>query len=379
MQMDLHEFVESAPGTPMGKLLRRFWQPVAVASAVGPGQTMAVRILNEDLTLYRGETGQAHLVGQRCAHRGTELRVGWVEGDCLRCFYHGWKYDHTGQCVEQPAEDESFARKVKIAGYPVQEYAGLLLAYLGEGEPPPLPHRAELERGYGVQWLVRQVWPCNWFQRIENSMDGAHVSFVHREAPFGQAVTPVIPKLEYEETEWGIIQRAVRGPDNVRVSEFHFPNCNHIVVPRAGDDGNGVWADLFAWKVPVDDEHTMEFLVSDVPVTGEAEKRLREWAVEYAQYDPSEHHEELLRGIMPKDPTRLIAAQDYLAQVLQGGIADRGSERLGKCDAGLIFLRKIFRRELDAINQGQPGKQWQHRTGLAQLPMPPAVRQPVAS
>jgi len=192
-------------------------------------------------------------------------------------------------------------------------------------------------------------------------------------------VTPIIPKLEYEETEWGLIQRAIRGPDNVRVSEFHFPNCNHIVVPRAGDDGNGVWADLFAWKVPVDDGHTREFLVSDVPVTGESADRLREWAATTAQYDPSEHHDELFKGIMPKDSTHLIAAQDYVAQVLQGPVADRSAERLGKSDAGVIFLRKVFRRELDAINSGRPGKRWQHRTELAQLPVPPAARQAVAS
>src|SRR6266702_2722348 len=156
--MDLHDdFIQSAPGTPMGKLLRSFWQPVALASAVAAGKAIGIHILNEELTLYRGESGEPHLVGKRCAHRGTELRAGWVEGDCIRCFYHGWKYDPTGQCIEQPAEEESFARKIKIAGYPVHDYAGLLLAYLGEGEPPPLPRRAELERGYGVQWLVTQV------------------------------------------------------------------------------------------------------------------------------------------------------------------------------------------------------------------------------
>src|SRR5437899_5067325 len=144
--MDLHDdFIQSAPGTPMGKLLRSFWQPVALASAVAAGKAISIHILNEELTLYRGESGEPHLVGKRCAHRGTELRAGWVEGDCIRCFYHGWKYDGTGQCVEQPAENESFASKVKIRSYPTQEYLGLIFAYLREGMAPSFPRYPQLE------------------------------------------------------------------------------------------------------------------------------------------------------------------------------------------------------------------------------------------
>src|SRR4029453_2584574 len=102
---------------------------------------------SQDFTIYRGEDGTAHVVAPRCAHRGTQLSTGWVEGDCIRCFYHGWKYDGAGQCVEQPAEDAGFAGKVKIESSPTEEYLGLVFAYLGEAQrdatgafrPPPLP------------------------------------------------------------------------------------------------------------------------------------------------------------------------------------------------------------------------------------------------
>src|SRR3954468_21627354 len=133
------DLAPTGPGTLAGRYLRRFWQPVLRAEELGPGETKPIRIMSEDFTLYRGEDGTPHVVAPRCAHRGTQLSTGWVEGDCIRCFYHGWKYDSTGQCVEMPAEDATFPPKVKIASYPTEEYLGLIYAPLGEGAPPPFP------------------------------------------------------------------------------------------------------------------------------------------------------------------------------------------------------------------------------------------------
>src|SRR5947207_358425 len=138
------ELARVGPGTLAGRFLRGFWQPVYLADDVRPGRAVPLRILGEDFTLYRGEGGP-HVVAFRCAHRGTQLSTGWVEGDCIRCFYHGWKYDANGQCVEQPAEDPSFPPKVKVPSYPTEEYLGLVFAYLGEGEPPGLPRYPDLE------------------------------------------------------------------------------------------------------------------------------------------------------------------------------------------------------------------------------------------
>src|SRR5918992_3734664 len=139
------DFVHTGPNTLAGKFLRMFWQPVYCSHELPSGRAVPIRILGEDLTLYRGDGGSPHVVGFRCAHRRTQLSVGWVEGDCLRFFYHGWKYDGSGQCVEQPAEDPSFPPKVQIRSYPTEEYLGLIFAYIGDGEAPPLRRFPQLE------------------------------------------------------------------------------------------------------------------------------------------------------------------------------------------------------------------------------------------
>src|SRR5262249_53035312 len=150
---DYQDFSHTGPGTLAGRYLRRFWQPVARAEDLPPGRARPIRVMNEDFTLYRGESGTPHVVAPRCAHRGTQLSTGWVEGDCIRCFYHGWKYDASGQCVEMPAEDPTFPPRIKVASYPTQEYLGLIFAYFGDAErddtgalrPPPLPRYPFLE------------------------------------------------------------------------------------------------------------------------------------------------------------------------------------------------------------------------------------------
>ena len=134
--LDHIDFVHTGPATLAGRYLRMFWQPVCCSHELAPGRALPIRILGEDFTLYRGQSGTPYLVGHRCAHRGAQLSAGWVEEDSIRCFYHGWKYDGSGQCVEQPAEPEPFARKIRIPAYPVREHIGLIFAYLGEGEPP---------------------------------------------------------------------------------------------------------------------------------------------------------------------------------------------------------------------------------------------------
>src|SRR3954466_4489349 len=116
-EADYTDFARTGPRTLAGRFMRRFWQPVELSRDLPPGQTKPIRVMSEDFTLYRGEDGGPHLVAPRCAHRGTQLSTGWVEGDFIRCFYHGWKYNVAGQCVEQPAEDPSFPPKVKIPSY----------------------------------------------------------------------------------------------------------------------------------------------------------------------------------------------------------------------------------------------------------------------
>jgi len=147
-------------------------------------------IMGENLTLFRGSSGTAYLIGNRCAHRGTQLSTGIVEGEGIRCAYHGWKYDGAGQCVDQPSEPCSFAERVRIKGYPTREYLGLVFAYMGQGEPPPMPRYPHFEAD-GAVVSHRLVWPFNYFQHLENAIDEVHIAMPNRHcllvdlSPFG--------------------------------------------------------------------------------------------------------------------------------------------------------------------------------------------------
>jgi 5,5'-dehydrodivanillate O-demethylase oxygenase subunit len=366
----------TGPGTPMGRLLRSFWQPVALASSLSKGKARALRILGEDLTLYRGESGAFHLVGLRCAHRGTVLHTGWVEEESIRCMYHGWRYDGTGRVREIPAEKQPRAKELRIAGYPTHTYSGLVFAYMGEGEAPgfDLPRKHVLEEPGRHIVTFEQAWDCNWFQQIENSLDGVHVSFVHtwgKSTRFDQGITTSIPELSYEETEAGIRQYATRSKDNVRISDWTFPNNNHVLIPGAkkGDP----WSDITIWRVPIDDERTMRFALSSFHASqGEEARRLAEGSD--ADYNPAEHYEQLVEKHEVQDVSdmQFITVQDYVAVRGQGTIADRATENLSTSDAGILFLRRIFLRELEAIRLGQPTKRWSRLEEKYELPVPAA-------
>ncbi len=367
---------QTAAGTLMGRLLRNFWQPVALASDVATSKARGIRILGEDLTLYRGESGQAHLIGGRCAHRGTVLHTGWVQNEDLRCMYHGWRYDSSGLCVEIPAEKEPRARPLHVAGYPVHEYCGLVFAYMGEGAAPEfrLPRKHMLEEPGRHIVTLAQAWDCNWFQQIENSLDGVHVSFVHtwgRSSRFDQGITTSIPALSYEETPSGIRQYATRSADNVRVSDWTFPNNNHVLIP--GPKKGDPWSNITIWRVPVDDTRTMRFAISSFHASmGEEARKLAQG--EDFQYNPADDYDLLLNQhrIPEVSDGQIVAVQDYVAVRGQGSIAERASENLSTSDAGILFLRKIFLREMEAIRLGQPAKQWAPQKEKYELPVPAA-------
>jgi 5,5'-dehydrodivanillate O-demethylase len=377
--MDFSDFIHTGPGAIAGRYLRRFWHPVCCSHEIAPGHALPIRIMGEDFTLYRGESGSAYLVGNRCAHRGTQLSAGWVEGECIRCFYHGWKYDGLGQCVEQPAEGESFAQKVRISGYPVREYIGLIYAYLGEGEPPALPRYPKFEDpevSLDVAGLKRI---CNYFNNIENSLDNAHVRFVHRRHRDTADDHVVLgdPVISVEESDWGI-RRYVKYPDGKDLTFFFgMPNINFIngqvvdpVIKRA---------DVMVFKVPVDDLNHIHFEVRAIPLSGE---RGQAWIEErrqlrkLAEQDRPEIVRAILSGKMrlsDVDPNRVdfVMLEDEIAQAGQGAIAVRGNEHLGRSDRGVFLLRKLWERELRNLAEGRPLKQWIYRPEM--IPTYPAA------
>ena len=163
------KLTQVGPGTPMGNLLRRYWMPIAGVSEFDARSTKPVRLMGEDLVLYKDPSGQFGLVDRRCAHRRADLAYGMVEKSGLRCNYHGWAYDHTGQCIHQPFEDTCMPeRNIKagicIKAYPVQQKGGLLWAYLGPQPAPLLPDWEAFSWENGFTQIVISEVPCNWFQ-----------------------------------------------------------------------------------------------------------------------------------------------------------------------------------------------------------------------
>jgi 5,5'-dehydrodivanillate O-demethylase len=364
--VDYTDFVHVGPGTIAGRYLRRFWQPVYVARDLPAGHAKPVRILGEDFTLYRGEGGAPHTVAFRCAHRGTQLSTGWVEGDQIRCFYHGWKYDGSGQCTEMPAEDASFPPKVQIKSYPTEEYLGLVFAYLGDGEAPPLPRYPQLE-GEGTLDVSSYERLCNYFNSLENGIDEVHVNFAHRASGFTTfGLNWDVPQVSAEETAYGLCQYGERANGVVRVTPFIMPNI--LYIKGSPEDGESGWRDAFAWRVPIDDTRHRSFNVRLVHVTGEAAERYR--ARQRRQREslvglPStrEVADAVLAGRMraqdvPQDRADIVNVQDHVAQEGQRAIADRTHERLGREDVPLILLRRIYVRELQALAEGRPLKAW---------------------
>jgi 5,5'-dehydrodivanillate O-demethylase len=363
------DFAHVGPGTLAGRYLRRFWHPVMVARDLKPGRAMPVRIMGEDVTLYRGEGGQVHAVAFRCAHRGTQLSTGWVEGDNLRCFYHGWVYGPDGQCVEQPAEPEPFCNRIRIRSYPVEEYLGLIFVYQGEGEPPPMYRFPEME-GEGILENNSYTRMCNYFNQLESNMDEVHVAFVHRASDFTTSgLNQGIPTISGEETEYGVVKHGHREGQPTRTSHFFWPNALLI----AGSTGamNGTESQNLAWRVPVDDYQHKSFNVSYLPITGEDAARYRErQAKRRAELEGQPTAQEIadmvLRGEAHADDFArrpdAVGIQDNVAQAGQGVIIDKSTEHLGRSDNMVIAFRRIWERELRALAEGRQMKEWR-KTG----------------
>ncbi len=361
----------------MGRLLRRFWHPVALSRDLAAGEARPLRVLSEDLTLYRGKSGAPYLIGGHCAHRCTVMHTGVIEDEQIRCMYHGWRYDGEGLCTDIPAEKRERLNKPRIAGYPVHEYAGLVFTYLGEAPAPAfdLPRKDVLESPARHIFAKREVWDCNWFQQVENSMDAVHLSFAHLWGVAGQFGLRIsgggeIPDLAYAETSSGVRQVATRSNGNVRTSDWTFPNNNHVVA--AGPNKDDPWAHISAWPVPVDDTHTMRFTLYSVEESDPAKLAALEAGYDL-DYDPANHAETLFRGELAgiSEPG-LVSAQDYVAVAGQGAITDRSRENLSSSDAGVVFLRRVFLRELESIRLNQPTKSWARLTEALHLPAPPA-------
>jgi 5,5'-dehydrodivanillate O-demethylase len=355
------------PGTPGGIFLRQFWHAIHRSEDLPAGVAKPIRIMSENYALYRGASGRAQVIDARCPHRHAPMHLGWVEGDDIRCVYHGWKYDCSGQCIEQPAEEAGFARKVRIGTYPTQEYLGLIFGYFGDGKPPPFPHFPHRATSGLIQtWNVEHV-PCNYLQSFENSMDEVHVAYTHMPGGSHSKLAQDLPVITAQETDWGMLRFGTRKSGKVRQTLHYAPNLTRVIVPPlAGMDGVGGWSEIYFSFTPVDDENHLWLITSHVEVTGDAADAYRAKRAEYdrkvkAAPPVMQVVNDIWSGKQRYADVAhpdLAIVQDIAVQAGQGRIEDRDHERLGRSDAGIILWRKILARELRTVAEGRKPKRW---------------------
>jgi len=361
------ELTRVGRGTPMGELMRRYWQPIAASGQVTErNPTKEIRILGEDLVLYRDRTGGIGLIGPRCAHRNAKLLYAVPEENGLRCCYHGWLYDETGQCIEQPNEPRDFSQKVKIPSYPVQELGGLIFAYLGPQPAPLLPRWDVMAWGNATRKVSISILPCNWLQCMENSLDPVHFEWLHRyygtyemlrthpdrELEEWDSQTAKRGKhhirLGFELTEYGVIKRRLlEGEDE---HEDHWRMGHPILFPNVLRVGLQNWHGLH-YRVPIDDTHTLHIMcdltLPEPGATADPQETVpfKVWPL----YDENGDLRHSFDG--PFEPYHVVA-QDQVAWIAQGEISDRSTEVLGATDAGIVWYRDLLKTQMDLVAAG---------------------------
>lgn len=365
MTPSINDIISTEPGTLAGRYLRMFWQPVHRLDDIQRGRAKPIRVMSEDFTLYRGEGGNVYVVASHCAHRGTQLSIGWVEGETIRCRYHGWRYSGDGRCVEQPGElQQQFCDRIRIRHCPVHVYRGLVFAYFGEDAAPEFPTYPELE-GDGVLEPIYYPRRCNFFNGIDNLFDESHVAFTHRE--FFRSI-PEIPTITYERLPGAAMLHSARPGKGIRTRQFLMPNVLRLRVPN---DEDPVWSDYVNWRVPVDDHAHDTFGVRHTGLQGEARQRYVELRSRQKAL-PAPPVEQLagriLRGELTLEEAKAemgahdvhyeVFLEDHVTQIGQGVVADRTSECLGIADVGVKLLRELWFEELGRVSRNELPQRW---------------------
>lgn len=347
------------PGTPMGELLRRYWHPVGGVVEMDDRWTMPVQLLGENLVLFKDRTGKFGLIGEQCPHRRASMAYGIPTEDGIRCPYHGWKFDGTGACTEQPNEPEgsTFKDKVSLPGYPVREMGGLLWAYLGPLPAPVLPRYDGFVAEGTMRHCGKAVINCNWLQIMENSVDPIHTEWAHgalyewikeqQGQPTKVAISKRHARIAFDEFPYGIIKRRLLVGQSEDVSDWK--DGHPVVFPNilAVGSGGGQWQQyVFQIRVPMDDTHTMHYWFhAYVPPAGaQVPKHLLERVPIYAPPIKDANGEYMLQ---------YIHVQDIMAWETQGPIAARDTEALGTTDIGVVTYRKMLQREMRNVELGK--------------------------
>jgi 5,5'-dehydrodivanillate O-demethylase len=345
------------PGTPMRNLMRRYWQPIAAAVELEKAWTKRVRLLGENLVLFRDRQGRRGLIAEQCPHRRASFAHGIPTHDGIRCPYHGWEFNAQGKCLSQPNEADNcaFREKVTTAAYPVEELGGLLFAYLGPEPRPLLPRFDGFVAPGAIRMMGRALLPVNWLQIMENSVDPIHTEWLHghqyefqkEQEGVKVAISTRHEKIDFREFEFGITKhRLLQGhseeSDDWRIGHpIVFPN---MLAVGNGDETSRYYS--FQIRVPVDDEHTLHLWYNAyVPpkqavVPAHLTERLHVYDVPYKD----ENGEFILDN---------IDGQDMMAWISQGPIVDRTRENLGGSDKGVAIYRRVLQRELKKMEKGE--------------------------
>ncbi|MBV9175274.1 MAG: aromatic ring-hydroxylating dioxygenase subunit alpha [Chloroflexi bacterium] len=344
--------MEVSAGTPMGDLLRWYWTPFAAAGELDKNPIKPVRLMGEDLVLYRDEGGNIGLVDRHCPHRRADMSYGWVEQCGLRCNYHGWKFDQTGACIHQPFEeiahpDANFKDRITIKAYPVREVGGLLWAYMGPTPVPELPVWEPFTWGNGFVQIVISEIPCNWLQCQENSIDPVHFEWLHDnwsqrlKGMLNGKTPPTHLRVAFDEFEYGFTYKRIR--EGQSETDELWTVGRTCLWPNCLFTGNH-----FEWRVPIDDENTLSvgWFFDRVPEEMEPfrQQRIPYW---YGPIKDQRSGRWLDSHVMN---------QDFVAWVGQGTLADRTQEHLGESDRGIILMRRRLLEEAEKVRRGEEPK-----------------------
>ena len=347
---------EVGRGTPMGELMRRYWQPIGAAVDLENKWTRRVRLLGEDLVIFKDRQGRLGLIAEQCPHRRASFAHGIPTENGIRCPYHGWEYNAQGQCIHQPNELDkcAFRDKVSTDAYPVEEMGGMLFAYMGPQPQPLLPRWDGFVAKGTIRIMGRTILPINWLQIMENSLDpvhtewlhGHHYEFLKEQEGVKVAISTRHLKIDFKEFEYGMTKhRLLEGHsedgDDWKVGHpIVFPN---MLAVGNGDEKSRYYS--FQMRVPVDDTHTMHLWFNAyVPPNGvEVPKHLLEKVHTYEVPFVDEQGEFIVDN---------VDGQDMMAWISQGPIADRSLENLGSTDKGIVMYRRMLKREMQKVQAG---------------------------
>jgi 5,5'-dehydrodivanillate O-demethylase len=347
---------EVGKGTPMGNLMRRYWQPIGALVDLDNKWTRRIRLLGEDLVLFKDRQGRLGLIAEQCPHRRASFAHGIPTQDGIRCPYHGWEYNAQGKCINQPNEQDkcAFRDKVSTDAYPVEEMGGMLWAYMGPQPQPLLPRWDGFVAKGTIRIMGRTILPINWLQIMENSLDpvhtewlhGHHYEFLKEQEGVKVAISARHLKIDFKEFEYGMTKhRLLEGHsedgDDWKVGHpIVFPN---MLAVGNGDEKSRYYS--FQMRVPVDDTHTMHLWFNAyVPPKGvEVPKHLLEKVHTYEVPFMDADGEYIVDN---------VDGQDMMAWISQGPIADRTLENLGATDKGVVMYRRMLKREMEKVQAG---------------------------